>query len=112
MRSENQKYIAVDTTLHGRILRPTDTFENAKRRAIKKGSEVIRVYGFLRFVLDTDTCLIYTAYQFSKDITEKLVNGTLQLPKGMPTIIDDETKKLIEEKEKRRLKNSTRVWRK
>jgi hypothetical protein len=112
MEAESKKYIAVDTMLHGRFLRPTDTFEKAEHRAVEKGSNIIRVYGTPVLVLDRNTNLIYLRYQFSKDITEKILNGTLIFPKNITPVIDKETQKLINDKEKRKLKNSTKVWHK
>ena len=106
-----QIFTATDITFHGRDLKPTEKFENAQKTAKRKGSEIVRVYGIPRLVVDLETKLVYLDFQFSSDITEKLRNGTLVIPKDVPSQIDEPTQKLMKEKEKRRLKNSTRVWR-
>jgi|SRR3989344_4042982 len=106
-----QTFEAVDITFHGRNLRSTMKFENAQKKAEAKNSKVIRVYGVPQFLLERETGLIYLSYRFSEDITKKIMDGTLVFPKGTPTLIDPETQKFIKAKEKRRLKNSTRVWR-
>lgn len=104
-------YEAVDVTFHGRNQHPTETWERAVSKAESKGSEIVRVYGVPRPVLDTDTGLVYLAYQFSREITEKIQNGTLVVPKGISVVIDQETTDRMRDKEKRRLKNSTKVCR-
>jgi|GEM_PF-2489969 len=106
------KFIAVDLQFHGRDQHPTKTLEGAVRKAVRKDSPIIRVYGKPVLSVDMETRLVYLRYQFSPEITEKLLDGTLTIPSGLVPVIDAETQERMKAKEKRRLKNGTRVWHK
>ena len=112
MESSNFQFQAVNVTLHGRNQHPTQTLQQAVFKAKSEGSKIVRVYGIPQLVIDPDTKLVYLGHQFSKDITEKILDGTLAMPKGIQTVIDEETQERIKNKEKRRLKSSTKVYRK
>jgi len=105
-------FTAVDLLLHGRNYSPTKVFENAVKKAEGKSSKIVRVYGRPVLSVDWDTSLVYLTYRFSPEIEKKLMDGTLTIPSGIVPKIDNETQMLIKEKEKRRLKNITRVWHK
>lgn len=107
-----EQYVAVDVTFHGRNQHPTKTFESAVLKAESKGSKVVRVYGIPRAVINIEKGLMYLGHEFSEEITEKILDGTLILPKGVNHIIDKETTERMKNKEKKRLKNLTRVFRK
>lgn len=62
--------------------------------------------------MDPETKLVYLRLQFSEEITKKIRSGELTMAPGTPWIIDEETKKKIADKEKRKLKSWTRFWRK
>jgi len=70
------------------------------------------VYGIPRFVIDPKTKLVYFGFQFSDDITRRIRSGELMMDPNTPWIVDEETKKKVADKEKRKLKNWTRFWRK
>lgn len=106
------KFIAVDMQFHGRDQHPTKTLEATIKKAAGKGSPIIRVYGKPVLLVDMDTHLVYLKYKFSPEITEKFIDGTLTIPPGMVPFIDKETQERMKAKEKRRLKNETRVWHK
>ncbi len=112
MEPQKVEFESTDLTFHGRALRSTQSFEHAKQKAHAKGSKIIRVYGIPRLVVDTETKLLYLGLEFSKDITEKIRNGELVMMPNTPHSIDEDTQKIITKKQKKRLKNSTRVWRK
>ena len=101
-----------DVTFHSRDFRPTQSFERAKLKAQVKGSKVIRVYGIPRLVIDPKTKLVYLGIQFSEDIVKRIRSGELAMTKGTPWITDQETQNKLDDKEKRKLKNLTRFWRK
>ncbi len=106
------KYTATDVTFHGRYLRPTQKFENSLKYG-PNGSVISgRVYGEPRFVIDPKTNAVYIAHQFSPDVTEKFLDGTLAVPEGVSVYIDEVAQARIEAKEKGRLKDLTRFWRK
>lgn len=111
-KSPTQEFLATDITFHGREYRPTGTFEVAQANAERKNSKIIRVYGIPTFVVDLDTRLVYLGFRFSQDILQKIKNGTLLFPSGLPFIIDPETEQVINDRQKRRLKALTRVYRK
>lgn len=97
---------------HGRDQHPTVSLESAVKKAVGKGSPVVRVYGKPVFVLDEEKKLVYLRIKFSPEITQKLIDGTLVIPPGMVPFIDAETQARIKAREKRRLKNGTKVWHK
>lgn len=111
MEQQKVDFEATDITFHGRDLRLTQSFERAQERARRKGSKEVRVYGTPRFVMDPETRLIYLGYQFSRDIVDRMISGQLAMPKGIPMIISKEDQERLAEKQKRELKNSTKVWR-
>lgn len=102
----------IDITFHSRDFRPTQSFERAQVKARAKGSKVVRVYGIPRLVIDPETNLVYFGIQFSEDVLKKFQSGKLMMEKNIPLLIDEETQKKVTGKEKRRLKNLTRFWRK
>ena len=112
MESQMVEFESTDITFHSRDFRPTQSFERAKEKAHVKGSKVVRVYGIPRLMIDMETKLIYLGFQFSDEITKKIQSGELVMKPNTPYIIDEETKKKMADKEKRRLKNSAKVWRK
>lgn len=103
-------YLATDVTFHGRSLRPTQKFEHPIRRS--DGSIQGRVYGIPRFIIDPETKLVYMGYQFSPEVTEKFMDGTIAVPKGVPIVLDKVAQDRMKAKEKGRLKNLTRWFRK
>ena len=111
MESQKIKFESTDITFHSRDLRPTQSFERAKERAHKKGSKIVRVYGIPKLMIDMETKLVYLGLQFSDKITKKIQNGELLMKPDTPYIVDEETQKKMADKEKRKLKNSTKVWR-
>lgn len=112
MESQKVDFESTDVTFHSRDFRPTRSFARAQEKARTKDSKVVRVYGIPRLVIDTETKLMHLGFQFSEDITRRIQNGELVMQKNTPWTVDEETQKKIADKEKRRLKNSTRVWRK
>lgn len=112
MEPKNIVFESTDITFHSRRFRPTQSFARALQKAQSNGSSEVRAYGIPRVVRDPKTNREYLALEFSKDITERILNGELMMKSDMPIIIDEETQSKMIEKEKRRLKNSTRVWRK
>lgn len=112
MESQKVIYKSKDITFHSRDFRPTQSFERAQEKANAKGSKVVRVYGIPRLVIDTETKLIYFELGFSKEITKKIQNAELIMKSSTPYVVDEETKKKMNNKEKRRLKNLTKVWHK
>lgn len=112
MEQNSPQFVATDIIFHGRNYRPTKSFEVAVANAEKKGSEIARIYGIPRFVIDLKTNLVYLGYEFSPEVTEKIVNGILALPKGIAMYIDPETQRIMSDRQKRKLKNSTKVYRK
>ena len=101
-----------DVTVHSRGLRPTQSFERAQGKARLKGSEVIRVVGAPKLLVDPKTMLVYLGVRFSDEIAKKLKVGGVIVGKNTPLIVDKETQNEIVKKKKRWLKNFTRVWRK
>jgi hypothetical protein len=112
MEPKKVEFTSTDLTFHSRNLRPTQSFERAKQKADAKGSEIVRVYGTPQLVIDPNTNLVYFGMRFSKEITEKIKNGELTIDFNAPVVIDEETQNKIADKEKRKLKNLTKVWRK
>ena len=112
MESIKVGFETTDITFHSRDLRPTQSFERAKEKAREKDFKIVRVYGIPRLVIDMKTKLVYFGLQFSEDVTKRIQNGELVMKSGVPYIVDEETKKKMADKEKRELKNSTRVWKK
>lgn len=105
------KYLATDVTFHGRDLRPTQKFETSLKYG-PNGSVVSgRVYGIPRFVIDPETMLVYMGYQFSPEVTEKFIDGTIAVPKGISIVMDKVAQDRMKAKQKGRLKNWTRIWR-
>jgi hypothetical protein len=111
MESSMLKFESTDITFHSRDLRPTQSLERAKEKARKKGSDIVRIYGNFRLIIDPETMLVYPDYHFSEEITKKIKNGELVIKPDTPKLIDEETQKKMIDKEKRKLKNSTKVWR-
>jgi hypothetical protein len=106
------KYLATDITIHGRSLRPTQKFENSLQYG-PNGSVVSgRVYGVPTFVIDPVTKLVYFGHQFSPEVTQKFIDGTIAMPKGISIILDKVAQDRLKAKEKGRLKNWTRWFRK
>jgi len=112
MEPKKVEFVSTDVTFHSRDLRPTQSFERAKEKADAKCSKVVRVYGIPRLVVDMETKLVYFDLGFSDEITKKIQNGELVIKSDVPFLIDEETQKKMDNKEKRRLKDSTKVWRK
>jgi predicted house-cleaning NTP pyrophosphatase (Maf/HAM1 superfamily) len=112
LKKQKVEFISTDITFHSRDLRPTQSFERAKERAYKKGSNIIRVYGTPYFVIDMKTKLVYLRYKFSDDITKKIENGELIMKADTPVIMDEEIQNKLKDRKKKKLKNLTRVWRK
>ncbi len=112
MESQKVGFESTDITFHSRDFRPTQSFERAQTKARTKGSRVVRVYGVPGFVIDPITKLVYFRIKFSDEITKKIQSGELVMKPNTPWIVDEETQKKIADKEKRRLKNWTRFWRK
>ena len=110
--TNKQVFQATDITMHGRDFRPSQKFENSLKRAPDGTILSGRVYGIPRLVVDPDTGLVYLGHQFSREITEKFLDGTIEMPKDISIVIDEETQNRMKEKDKRKLKNSTRVWHK
>jgi hypothetical protein len=111
MEPKKVGFESTDITFHSRDLRPTQSFERAHEKALAKGSNITRVYGIPRLVMNPETKKVYFGLQFSPDITKRIQSGELKLNVNVPIIVDDETQKKMTDKEKRRLKNSTQVWR-
>jgi|AntAceMinimDraft_16_1070373.scaffolds.fasta_scaffold159766_1 hypothetical protein len=112
MEPQKVEFMSKDITFHSRCLRPTQSFKRACLKAREEGSGIVRVYGIPKLVMDPKTKLIYLKLDFSEDISKRIQSGKLTMKLNTPLIIDKETKIKIANKEKRRLKNSTRVWRK
>jgi predicted house-cleaning NTP pyrophosphatase (Maf/HAM1 superfamily) len=112
MEPKKVEFVSTDVTFHSRDLRPTQSFERAKEKADAKCSKIVRVYGIPNLVIDPETNLVYFNLGFSDEITKKIQNGELVIKSDTPFLIDEETQKKMDNKEKRRLKDSTKVWRK
>ena len=112
METKKVIYKSTDIIFHSRDSEPTHSFERAQEKARKKGSDIVRAYGIPRLVLDEENKCIRLNLIFSDEITKKIQSGELVLESNMPHFIDKETQVKMANKEKRRLKNSTRVWRK
>jgi len=106
------KYLATDVTFHGRDLRPTLKFENSLRYAADGSIVSGRVYGIPRYIIDLETKLVYMGYQFSPEVTEKFMDGTIAVPRGVSIVLDKVAQDRMKTKEKGRLKNLTRWFRK
>ena len=112
MKLKKVGFESTDITFHSRDFRPTQSFERAQLKAHTKGSKIVRVYGLPRLMIDFKTGNVYFGLRFSDEITKKIQSGELVIKKDMPYIVDEETQKKMADREKRILKNSTRVWRK
>lgn len=110
MEPKKVEFASTDITFHSRDFRPTQSFERAQKKALAKGSKVVRVYGIPRLVMDMETKLIYFELGFSDEITKKIQSGELVMKSDTPYIVDEETQKKMADKKKRRLKNLTKVW--
>ena len=111
MESQKVEFESTDITFHSRDFRPTQIFERAKEKARTKGSKIVRVYGKPQLIMDPKTKLVYLGLSFSDEITKKIKSGELVMTQNMPYIVDEETQKKMANKEKGRLKNLTRFWR-
>jgi hypothetical protein len=107
---QRKEYVSTGIQFHGRKLRSTVDFSNALKKARNKGSTEVRCYGTPVFGIDTKTNEIRIGVIFEGDVADKIRSGELQVSSNSDWKIDDETQKIIKDKEKRRLKNSTRVW--
>lgn len=112
MEPKKVEFVSTDVTFHSRDLRTTQSFERAKEKADAKCSKIVRIYGIPSLVMDPETNLVYFKLNFSDEITKKIQNGELVMQPNTPFLIDEETQKKMANKEKRKLKDSTRVWRK
>jgi hypothetical protein len=112
METKKVIYKSTDITFHSRDSEPTHNFKRAQDKAHKKGSGIVRVYGIPRLVLDEENRCIHFKLEFSPEITKKIQSGELVLESNMPHFVDKETQIKIVNKKKKKLKNSTRVWRK
>lgn len=112
MEPAKVEFESVDITFHSRDLRPTQSFERAKEIALTKGSRIVRVYGIPQLMIDMETKLIYLGFRFSDEIAKKIQSGELMIKSDTPCIVDEETQKKIDKKEKNKLKNLTKVWHK
>ena len=112
MEQKKVEFEQTDLIFHSRDFRPTQKFERAREKARTKGSDTVRVYGTPCLVIDPTTMLVYFELRFSDEIAKKIKNGELIMRPNAPHAIDKETQKKMKDKEKRKLKNSTKVWRK
>jgi hypothetical protein len=112
MEPKKVEFVSTDVTFHSRGLRPTQNFERAKETADAKCSKIVRVYGIPSLSIDPKTNLVYFNLNFSDEITRKIHSGELVMQPNTPFLIDEETQRKMDNKEKRKLKDSTRVWRK
>ncbi len=112
MEPEKKSFTPTDIQFHSRAHRPTMSFEQAVKKAQSKSSKEIRIYGQPVLEIDIETGLVYLRHYFSKDVIEKMNDGTLPMSADIPSKIDAETQQKIADKKKRELKNSTRVWHK
>ncbi|MDD3995151.1 MAG: hypothetical protein PHC42_00385, partial [Bacilli bacterium] len=63
-------------------------------------------------IVDPQTLKVYLRLRFSKEIEEKLKNGELIINKNLPYTIDEDTKNKILKDKKKKLKKSTKIWKK
>lgn len=112
MDPKKVEFESTNIQFHSRNQEPTQSFERALKKALKKGSKEVRIYGRPQVIEDPKTGLICIVLHFSDEITKKIQDGTLIIKEDLPWFIDQETCEKMQNKEKRRLKNSTRVWRK
>jgi len=112
MVSQKVEFVSTDITFYSRGLRPTQSFDRARQKTRDEDSNIVRVYGTLESVIDPKTKAKYIKLNFPDDIIKMFQSGELVMKPNTPIIVDKETKIKMVNKEKRRLKNSTRVWRK
>lgn len=107
-----QKFISTDIQFHSRHQKPTLSLRRALEKAQRKGSAEIRVYGKSEFVLDPETGFVYLRLRFSKEIEKLIEDKVLTVRPDSPWIPDKETELKMKRADKKKLKTSTRVWRK
>jgi len=109
---EKIKAESVDITFHSRNFNPTTSFKKATEKAKRNNSKIVRVYGKPELIVDPQTLKVYLRLRFSKEIEEKLKNGELIINKNLPYTIDEDTKNKILKDKKKKLKKSTKIWKK
>ena len=92
-----------------RLQRP-GSFENALKKSKELGSEVVWLTGKPYFVVDPTTMLVYLRLDFGKENNALIESGQLVLDESSPYTVDPEAQARCDKRNKKKAKNSTRVW--